>query len=70
MMFEKQFLSFSFSAYKDLSHRKTAREKMWLEPGWGDCVANTGKLIHNVCSKAYKPHPNTHCFKDLVPKTL
>ena len=32
----------SFLAYKDLSHRKKAREIMWQEPAWGDCVANTG----------------------------
>ena len=33
-----------FLAYKDLNHRKSARELMWQEPDWGDCVANTGKL--------------------------
>eukprot|EP00794_Sanderia_malayensis_P014268 gene14268-15755_t len=42
-------------AYKDLNHRKSAREQMWQEPGWGDCVANTVPLVNNMESRLLVP---------------
>ena len=49
----------SLAAYKDLSHRKTAREIMWQEPAWGDCVANTGKIIQLFDIRALNLHRET-----------
>eukprot|EP00112_Aurelia_sp_Birch-Aquarium-sp1_P006563 Seg1721.10 transcript_id=Seg1721.10/GoldUCD/mRNA.D3Y31 product="Protein NipSnap 1" protein_id=Seg1721.10/GoldUCD/D3Y31 len=42
-------------AYKDLSHRKKAREIMWQEPAWGDCVANTVPLVNHMESRILVP---------------
>jgi len=42
-------------AYKDLNHRKIAREIMWQEPDWGDCVANTVPLVNHMASRIMVP---------------
>lgn len=42
-------------AYNNLTHRKKMREKMWTQPGWGDCVANTVPLVQSMQSQLLIP---------------
>eukprot|EP00111_Clytia_hemisphaerica_P008953 TCONS_00026173-protein len=46
-------------AYRDLEHRQKAREKMWQQPGWDDCVAATVPLVRDMKANILKPNPHS-----------